>query len=468
MVSSPWSERKYYTSDVKLVPARRDSDPDLAKTAKAADDNNNKDNNMKNPDSIPKEKIEGGFARALAKQAAAAAAGSSGSRGRLPPPSPRASSASTSTSSNRAPSPVPMRGFDGSRSSGNGFEHDSKGSQFQPPARLSANSRTSSSPSSSSEVQRLTSDQNAPLSPRAMKQHGQVQAYLSKKQQSQSQSREPPASPSTRPIATIRDSWARRDREATESGIQSSTFRQAGVQQRSPSAAELLKQQQQQAQRPGRRPAGIDLPTLVSPLRSQSPAPRQQPSPRSASPSPDMANLSQTLNLQAEQLATMEMDYLNLISNLETEKRRVHDTLDARTKERDTVRSEVERLSRQLASKSNLTVQAEEDAMVQTEKIFSLEHDLQRCKEALAQRDDLISSRNTELEDMREAVCQAAEEKLLLQEQARVDGERRDKFQNGRLEKAMATVAEKDELIREKEVEIDELRVSFILCVGSL
>ena len=164
----------------------------------------------------------------------------------------------------------------------------------------------------------------------------------------------------------------------------------------------------------------------------------------------------------------MEMDYLNLISNLETEKRRVHDTLDARTKERDTVRSEVERLSRQLASKSNLTVQAEEDAMVQTEKIFSLEHDLQRCKEALAQRDDLISSRNTELEDMREAVCQAAEEKLLLQEQARVDGERRDKFQNGRLEKTMATVAEKDELIREKEVEIDELRVSFIICVGSL
>ena len=468
MVSSPWSERKYYTSDVKLVPARRDSDPDLAKTAKAADDSNNKDSSMKDADSASKEKIDGGFARALAKQAAAAA-GSSGSRGRLPPPSPRASSsASTSTSSNRAPSPVPMRGFDGSRSSGNGFEHDSKGSQFQPPARLSANSRTSSSPSSSSEVQRLTSDQNAPLSPRAMKQHGQVQAYLSKKQQSQSQSREPPASPSTRPIATIRDSWARRDREATESGIQSSTFRQAGVQQRSPSAAELLKQQQQQAQRPGRRPAGIDLPTLVSPLRSQSPAPRQQPSPRSASPSPDMANLSQTLNLQAEQLATMEMDYLNLISNLETEKRRVHDTLDARTKERDTVRSEVERLSRQLASKSNLTVQAEEDAMVQTEKIFSLEHDLQRCKEALAQRDDLISSRNTELEDMREAVCQAAEEKLLLQEQARVDGERRDKFQNGRLEKAMATVAEKDELIREKEVEIDELRVSFILCVGSL
>ena len=41
-----------------------------------------------------------------------------------------------------------------------------------------------------------------------------------------------------------------------------------------------------------------------------------------------------------------------------------------------------------------------------------------------------------------------------------MDGERRDKFQNGRLEKVMETVAEKDELIREKEVEIDELRVS--------
>ena len=53
-----------------------------------------------------------------------------------------------------------------------------------------------------------------------------------------------------------------------------------------------------------------------------------------------------------------------------------------------------------------------------------------------------------------------ADEKLLLQEQSRVDGERRDKFQNGRLEKTMAMVAEKDELIREKEVEIDELRVS--------
>ena len=156
----------------------------------------------------------------------------------------------------------------------------------------------------------------------------------------------------------------------------------------------------------------------------------------------------------------LQKDYLNLISNLETEKRRVHETLDARTKERDSVRSEVERLSRQLATKSNLTVQAEEEAMVQSEKISSLEHDLQRCRDAVAQRDDLIASRNTELEDMRAAVCQAAEEKLLMQEQSRVDGERRDKFQNGRLEKAMATVAEKDGLIREKEVEIDELRVS--------
>jgi len=98
--------------------------------------------------------------------------------------------------------------------------------------------------------------------------------------------------------------------------------------------------------------------------------------------------------------------------------------------------------------------------MVQGEKISSLEYDLRRCKDVLAQRDDLIASRNSELESMREAVCRAAEEKLHLQEQARVDGERRDKFQNGRLEKTMAVVAEKDELIREKEVEIDELRES--------
>ena len=93
MVSSPWSERKYYTSDVRLVPARRDSDPDLAKTARAADSNNNNvSSNMKAVDSsTSKEKVDGGFARALAKQAAAVAGSSSGSRGsgRLPPPSPR-------------------------------------------------------------------------------------------------------------------------------------------------------------------------------------------------------------------------------------------------------------------------------------------------------------------------------------------------------------------------------------------
>ena len=490
MVRSPWSERKYYSSDVRLVPARRDSDPSANSTS------GDKDDTSPNMSAVAdrKKMTNGASARAMAQQAAGRA-----SSGGLPPPSPRDTTANTA-SSTRNPSPVPMRDFNGSRSGGGfGFDHDAAGSQFQPPARLSssASSKSKDAPSSSllqqsqmskmhtAGMQQQRGSQDPPPSPRQSRQqvqlhvpaHVQQQSpYLMQQQQQQQQRREqPPASPSSRPISVIRDSWAQRDREATENGIQSSTFRQANIQQRSPSAEEMQRQaqaqQQMHAQQRQQRPASLNLPTLVTPGRSQSPVQqqRQPPSPlmRSSSPTPPspasdarIASLSQTLNLQAEQLATMERDYLNLISNLESEKRRVHEVLDVRTKERDTVRTEVERLRRQLVSKSNLSVQAEEEQMVQGERISSLEQDLKKCKEVLAQRDELIQSRNTELESMREAVCQAAEEKLYLQEQARVDGERRDKFQNGRLEKAMETVAEKDELIREKEVEIDELRVS--------
>ena len=497
MVRSPWSERKYYSSDVRLVPARRDSDPNVN-----SGNNNSKDDTSPNMSAVSdrKKMTDGASARAMAQQAAAGRASGSGG---LPPPSPRATTANTS--STRNPSPVPMRDFNGSRSGGFGFDHDPAGSQFQPPARLSSSSATSAAkskdaPSSSlfqqsqmskmhttvMQQQSTRGSQDPPPSPRQSRQqvqlhvpaHVQQQSPYLKQQQQQQRRDLAPASPSARPISVIRDSWAQRDREATENGIQSSTFRQANIQQRSPSAEEMQRQAQAQQmqhikqQQRQQRLASLNLPTLVTPGRSQSPVQQQQrqpPSPmmRSSSPTPPspasdarIASLSQTLNLQAEQLATMERDYLNLISNLESEKRRVHEVLDVRTKERDTVRTEVERLQRQLMSKSNLSVQAEEEQMVQGERISSLEQDLQKCKVVLAQRDELIQSRNTELESMREAVCQAAEEKLYLQEQARVDGERRDKFQNGRLEKAMETVAEKDELIREKEVEIDELRVS--------
>lgn len=472
MVRSPWSERKYYSSDVRLVPARRDSGPSASSAPK-------KEESSPNMSAVAdRKKMNGASARARAQQAAA---GRPTTGGGLPPPSPRAATTVTTTTSTRNPSPVPMRDFNGSRSGG--FDHDASFSQFQPPARLSAAKKDAPSSSllqqsqlskmhTASVQQRVSQD--PPPSPRQARQQVQLHVPAHVQQQSpylkQQQQREPPASPSSRPISVIRDSWAQRDREATESGIQSSTFRQANIQQRSPSAEQMQRLAQVQQMQQQQRTTSLNIPTLVTPGRSQSPVQqRQPPSPmmRSSSPTPPspasdarIASLSQTLNLQAEQLATMERDYLNLISNLESEKRRVHEVLDTRTKERDTVRTEVERLQRQLMSKSNLSVQAEEEQMMQGERISSLAQDLRKCKEALAQRDELINSRNTELESMREAVCQAAEEKLHLQEQARVDGERRDKFQNGRLEKAMETVAKKDELIREKEVEIDELRVS--------
>ena len=158
----------------------------------------------------------------------------------------------------------------------------------------------------------------------------------------------------------------------------------------------------------------------------------------------------------------MERDYLNLITNLESEKRRVTEVLDTRTRERDGVRTDVERLKRQLASKNNMSIKTEEEHIVQSERITSLETDLKRCKDALNERDELIASRNSELESVRQAVCAAAEEKLRLQEDVRVETERRDKFQSNQLERVMNTVAEKDQLIREKEVAIDELRESIM------
>jgi len=158
----------------------------------------------------------------------------------------------------------------------------------------------------------------------------------------------------------------------------------------------------------------------------------------------------------------MERDYLNLITNLESEKRRVTEVLDTRTRERDEVRTDVERLKRQLASTNNMSVKTEEEHILQSERITSLETDLKRCKDALSERDELISARNTELESVRQAVCAAADEKLRLQEEVRVETERRDKFQSNKLERVMNTVAEKDQLIREKEVEIDELRESIM------
>jgi hypothetical protein len=422
MVRSPWSERKYYTGDVRLVPAKGGSDPNSG-GANAVNAGIDRSPNMNANGASDRKTVtttmNGASARAKAKQAASAGGG----RSSLPPTTPR------------APSPVPMRGFDGR------FDHDASSSQFQPPAR----------PMPVPQQQQQQQQQQKQQSP-----------YPARQQ------REPPSSPAAQRISVIRDSWAQRDREATENSLRSSTFRVANVQQRSPSVPQGRKQQQQQQpQQPQpqqQRPAELNIPSIVTPGTIQSPA-RQPPSPMSTPSSStasdsQLASLSQTLNVQAEQLATMERDYLNLISNLETEKKRVHAVLGHRTQERDAVRAEVDRLQRQLASKSNLTVQAEEESAEQNERISSLEDDLRRCAEALAQRDELIAERDTELAGMREAVCQAAEEKLYHQEQARVDSERRDKFQNGRFEKAREAVAEKDKLIREKEVEIDELKVS--------
>jgi len=418
MVRSPWSERKYYTGDVRLVPAKGGSDPNSANSVNAANAGMDRSPNMNANGASDRKTVttmNGASARAKAKQAASAGGG----RSSLPPTTPR------------APSPVPMRGFDGR------FDHDASSSQFQPPARP------------------------MPVPQQQQQQQQQQQSPYPARQQ-----REPPSSPAAQRISVIRDSWAQRDREATENSLRSSTFRVANVQQRSPSVPQGRKQQPQpqQPQQQQQRPAELNIPSIVTPGTIQSPA-RQPPSPMSTPSSStasdsQLASLSQTLNVQAEQLATMERDYLNLISNLETEKKRVHAVLDHRTQERDAVRAEVDRLQRQLASKSNLTVQAEEESAEQNERISSLEDDLRRCAEALAQRDELIAERDTELAGMREAVCQAAEEKLYHQEQARVDSERRDKFQNGRFEKAREAVAEKDKLIREKEVEIDELKVS--------
>lgn len=172
------------------------------------------------------------------------------------------------------------------------------------------------------------------------------------------------------------------------------------------------------------------------------------------------STLSHTLTAQADQLATMERDYLNLITNLEGEKHRVSQMLERRTRERDEVKTEVEKLRQQLASSGSLSSQTKIENREHLGRIASIEYELERCKNALLERDRLIAIRNKELEGMKEDAGAAAEEKQRLEEMIKCESEKKGKSLSSQMNRIQAKVTEKDEIIKEKEEEIKELRES--------